>query len=33
VPERSVLDHLERWFAGIEQRPPFKQHVLAIPFV
>jgi len=33
VPERSPLDNLERWFAGIEQRPAFKEHVLAIPFV
>jgi glutathione S-transferase len=33
VPERPALDNLERWFAAIEQRPAFKQHVLAIPFV
>jgi glutathione S-transferase len=33
VPERPQLDHLERWFTAIEQRPAFKQHVLAIPFV
>ena len=33
VPERSGLDNLERWFSGIEQRPAFKEHVLAIPFV
>ncbi len=33
VPERSGLDNLERWFTGIEQRAPFKQQVLAIPFV
>jgi glutathione S-transferase len=33
VPERARLDHLERWFGGIEARPAFKQHVLAIPFV
>jgi glutathione S-transferase len=33
VPERSGFDNLERWFAGIEKREPFKQHVLAIPFV
>jgi glutathione S-transferase len=32
VPEQRGLDNLERWFAGIEQRPVFKQHVLAIPF-
>jgi glutathione S-transferase len=33
VPERPPLDHLERWFGAIEQRPAFKEHVLAIPFV
>jgi glutathione S-transferase len=33
VPERPALEHLERWFAAIEQRPAFKQHVLAIAFV
>jgi glutathione S-transferase len=33
VPERPALDHVERWFVAIEQRPAFKQHVLAIPFV
>jgi glutathione S-transferase len=33
MPERSGLDHLERWFTAIEQRPAFKEHVLAIPFV
>jgi glutathione S-transferase len=33
VPERSGLDNLERWFRGIEQRPAFKEHVLAVPFV
>jgi glutathione S-transferase len=33
VPERPPLENLERWFAQIEQRPAFKQHVLAIPFV
>jgi glutathione S-transferase len=33
MPERSGLDHLERWFTGIEQRAAFKEHVLAIPFV
>jgi glutathione S-transferase len=32
VPDRS-FDNLERWYAGIEQRPAFKEHVLAIPFV
>src|SRR5262249_5861199 len=33
IPERSGLDHLEHWFTAIEQRPAFKEHVLAIPFV
>jgi glutathione S-transferase len=33
VPERPPLEHLERWFAAIEQRQAFKEHVLAIPFV
>jgi glutathione S-transferase len=33
VPDRSGLDNLERWYGGIEQRPAFKEHVLAIPFV
>jgi glutathione S-transferase len=33
VPDRGGLDNLERWYAGIEQRPAFKEHVLAIPFV
>jgi glutathione S-transferase len=33
MPERSGLDHVERWFTAIEQRPAFKEHVLAIPFV
>jgi glutathione S-transferase len=33
VLERSGLDHLERWYAAIEHRPAFREHVLAIPFV
>jgi glutathione S-transferase len=33
VPEPSGLDRLERWYLGMEQRPAFRQHVLAIPFV
>jgi len=33
VEERTGLDNLERWFVGLEQRPAFKEHVLAIPFV
>ena len=27
------FDHLERWFAGIERRPAFKEHIAAVPFV
>src|SRR5438105_8711103 len=33
VTDGPPLENLERWFAQIEQRPVFKQHVLAIPFV
>ena len=33
VPDRPSFANLERWFAGIEQRPAFKEQVLAIPFV
>jgi glutathione S-transferase len=33
VPERSVLGNLERWYGELAKRPPFKEHVLAIPFV
>jgi glutathione S-transferase len=33
IPERPVLANLERWYATLEQRPAFKEHVLAIPFV
>jgi glutathione S-transferase len=32
VPDRTGLDNLG-WFTAIEQRPAFKQHVLAVPFV
>ena len=30
VPERPALDNLERWFAAIEQRPAFKEHVAVV---
>jgi glutathione S-transferase len=33
VPDWSGLEHLERWYLAFEQRPAFKEHVLAIPFV
>jgi len=31
VPERPPLAHLERWFAAIAARPPFKDQVAAVP--
>jgi glutathione S-transferase len=31
VPERPPLQNLERWYAAIEQRPAFRDHVLAVP--
>jgi glutathione S-transferase len=33
VPDLAGLDNVKRWYQGIEQRPAFKEHVLAIPFV
>jgi glutathione S-transferase len=33
APEHPKLKNLERWYAAVEQRPAFRQHVLAIPFV
>jgi glutathione S-transferase len=33
VPEGAGLKNMERWYKGLEQRPAFKEHVLAIPFV
>jgi len=33
APERPVLNNFERWYASLEQRAAFKEHVLAIPFV
>ena len=33
VPDRPQLDHFERWYASIEKRPAFQEHVAAIPFV
>ncbi len=32
VAERPAFANIERWFASLEQRPAFKEHVLAIPF-
>jgi len=31
VPERPPLQNLERWYAAIETRPAFREHVLAVP--
>ena len=31
VPERPPLKHMERWFAEIEKRPAFRDHVVAVP--
>ncbi|MET0538518.1 MAG: glutathione S-transferase family protein [Xanthobacteraceae bacterium] len=31
--EYPKFNNLERWYAEIERRAPFKEHVLAIPFV
>lgn len=33
VPDRPKLPHLERWYAALEQRKPFIEHVVSIPFV
>jgi glutathione S-transferase len=32
VPEPQGLDHLERWFQGLERRPAFKEQILPVPF-
>jgi len=31
VPDRPVLKHFDRWYAGLSERPGFQQHVRAIP--
>lgn len=31
VPERPALSNLERWYAAIEKRPAFREHVGSIP--
>jgi glutathione S-transferase len=31
VPERPAMPNLERWYAEIEKRPAFRDHVLAVP--
>ncbi|HEX2215764.1 MAG TPA: glutathione S-transferase family protein [Xanthobacteraceae bacterium] len=32
-PERPHLPNLARWYAGLERRKPFQEHIVAIPFV
>jgi len=32
VPEEKGLKNLERWFASLERRPAFKEHILTVPF-
>src|SRR3954451_15831660 len=31
VPQRPALPNLDRWYAEIEKRPAFRDHVLAVP--
>ncbi len=31
VPERPSLPNLERWYASLERRPAFRDHVAAVP--
>jgi glutathione S-transferase len=31
VPERPAMPNLDRWYAEIEKRPAFRDHVLAVP--
>jgi glutathione S-transferase len=33
MPDWSGLDHLTRWYDGLEQRAAFEQHILPVPFV
>lgn len=33
VPERPALPNLERWYAAIDARPAFREHVASIPMV
>lgn len=32
VPDHPPLPNVERWYGEISARPPFKQHVLGVPF-
>ena len=31
VPERPAFKNVERWYAAIAARPPFQEHVVAVP--
>jgi glutathione S-transferase len=31
IPERAATPHLDRWYAAISSRPPFKQQVASVP--
>lgn len=33
VPERPALVHFERWYAQIDARPAFREHVAGVPLV
>jgi glutathione S-transferase len=32
VPERPAFAHLERWYAALSERQPFRDHVVSVPF-
>jgi glutathione S-transferase len=31
IPDRPALPHMERWYAAIEKRPAYHEHVGSIP--
>ena len=33
APDWTGLDHLDRWYVSLEQRPAFKAQILPVPFV
>jgi glutathione S-transferase len=33
MPDRPANTHLERWYAVIEKKPAFQEHVVSVPFV
>src|SRR5262249_58660679 len=33
APDWTGLENLQRWYDRLEQRPPFKQHILPLPFL